>query len=161
MRACGLRLAHDLSSIKFYLIICCLRASSSPWNGTVNPSLTLHHSTHERQNHPHHTTLHHSTHVFLNPLISFMMAVRAVTSCSLFRPSSPPLFSSALRFFPYRSRGPPSLSLRYGAHTQTRSVQSLFNSLMEELRAARKRRQKRVSAAASKYPSTLSLSLPP
>ncbi|KAG4377567.1 hypothetical protein GLYMA_18G153300v4 [Glycine max] len=78
-----------------------------------------------------------------------MMAVRAVTSCSLFRPSSPPLFSSALRFFPYRSRGPPSLSLRYGAHTQTRSVQSLFNSLMEELRAARKRRQKRVSAAAS------------
>ncbi|RDX99822.1 Ribonuclease II, chloroplastic/mitochondrial, partial [Mucuna pruriens] len=78
------------------------------------------------------------------------MAFRAVTTCSLFRPSPPPLLSSALRFFSSRSCRSHSLSLRYGIQIQTRSIQSLFDSVMEELRAARKRRQKRVSASASK-----------
>ncbi|XP_061371834.1 ribonuclease II, chloroplastic/mitochondrial isoform X2 [Gastrolobium bilobum] len=94
------------------------------------------------------------------------MAVRAVNTCSLFRPPSPPL-SSAVRFaalhfssrhlnFRRRRRSPAFLpqylfSSDYvggGCQTQRRSVQSLFESVIEELQAMRKRR-KRVSAASN------------
>ncbi|KAJ1394413.1 Nucleic acid-binding, OB-fold [Sesbania bispinosa] len=86
------------------------------------------------------------------------MAVRAVNTCSLFRPSSPPL-SSAVRFFsryqisrcrrcPAFCSHPP-LSTGYGRQTQSRTIQSLFESVMEELQAMRKRRKKVVSATAA------------
>ncbi|XP_052724363.1 ribonuclease II, chloroplastic/mitochondrial isoform X2 [Vigna angularis] len=75
------------------------------------------------------------------------MAVRAVATCSLFRPPSPPLLSSALRLFSSPSRC--SCSLRHGAKTYHRSFHSVFDSVMEELRAARRSRHKRVSAAGS------------
>ncbi|KAK7390540.1 hypothetical protein VNO78_25848 [Psophocarpus tetragonolobus] len=81
-----------------------------------------------------------------------MAAVRAATTCSLLRPISPPLFSSALRLFsPSRSRP----SLRHGTHSRARSVHTLFDSVMEELRAMRKRRLKR--AAVVPTPSSMGL----
>ncbi|KAL2319999.1 hypothetical protein Fmac_028968 [Flemingia macrophylla] len=84
------------------------------------------------------------------------MAVRA---CSLLRPSAPPLLSSALRLFSLRSPSC-SLSLRHATLTHSRSFHSLFDAVIEDLRAYSKRRHKRVSAAASKYlPLSLSLSL--
>ena len=84
------------------------------------------------------------------------MAVRAVNTCFLFRSSSPPLrFSSSSCRHHHRSTlrrspaflPPPPLFSDYGCRLQRRSVHSLFDSVMEELRAMRKRRTKRVSAA--------------
>ncbi|KAL1330760.1 hypothetical protein HN51_048016 [Arachis hypogaea] len=89
------------------------------------------------------------------------MAVRAVNTCFLFRSSSPPLrfsssssscrrtlrcccCSSSPAFVPR----PPSSN--YGACLlQRRSVYTLFDSVMEELRAMRKRRNNRISAASN------------
>ncbi|KAK7286795.1 hypothetical protein RJT34_22041 [Clitoria ternatea] len=81
------------------------------------------------------------------------MAVRAVNTCSLFRPSSTPLFSFAAIRFPFLSL--PSLSFRslpshYAVSpSHRRSSHTLFDTVIEELQAARRRRHKRVSAAAS------------
>ncbi|KAK7259975.1 hypothetical protein RIF29_25630 [Crotalaria pallida] len=81
------------------------------------------------------------------------MAVRAVNPCSLFSSSTPSL-SSALRFssrhrftIPRCFRSHPPFFSDYGPG-QSRSFQSLFDSVMEELHAMRKRR-KRVSAASN------------
>ena len=123
----------------------------SPRYKPKQASLNLHHSaTHTTKHyHPHH----HSTHASLK--FSFIMAVRAVATCSFFRPPSPPLLSSALRLFSSRFRC--SGSLRHGAKIHGRSFHSVFDSVMEELHAARKSRHKRVSAAGSRYSTTLSL----
>ncbi|XP_057459032.1 ribonuclease II, chloroplastic/mitochondrial isoform X2 [Lotus japonicus] len=81
------------------------------------------------------------------------MAVRAVNTCCFFRPHSPPL-STAVRFFSRYRRPHPlffsssSSSSGYGARIQRRSIQSLFDSVIEELQAMRKRRKRVVSAAA-------------
>ncbi|XP_058764089.1 ribonuclease II, chloroplastic/mitochondrial-like [Vicia villosa] len=74
------------------------------------------------------------------------MSIRAVHTRSFFLPS-PPSLSSIPRFFPsYRPlpavRFYPPTSSCYGCRTQTRSIQSLFESVMEELKAKRKSRTK-------------------
>ncbi|CAJ2655740.1 unnamed protein product [Trifolium pratense] len=78
------------------------------------------------------------------------MAIRAVNNCSFFRPS-PSLFSTYRRLPSVIRFHPPSSC--YGCcHTQTRSIKSLFETVMEELKAKRKRRKKvvvSVNASAS------------
>ncbi|XP_027337797.1 ribonuclease II, chloroplastic/mitochondrial isoform X1 [Abrus precatorius] len=87
------------------------------------------------------------------------MAVRAANNCFIFRSSSPPFFSFAATHFSSRSLTfhsvPPHYNYYYVTQTRTqtqtqrRSIHTLFESVMEELRTARKRRQKRLAAAAS------------
>ncbi|CAK8575001.1 unnamed protein product [Lathyrus sativus] len=79
------------------------------------------------------------------------MSIRAVNTRSLFLPS-PPSLSSVPRFFPsYRRltavRFPPPTPSCHGC--QRRSIQSLFESVMEELKSIRKSRKKIVSVNAS------------
>lgn len=85
------------------------------------------------------------------------MSIRAVNTRSFFLPS-PPSLSSVPRFFSAYRRLPavrfhPPTSPCYGCRTQRRSIQSLFESVMEELKAIRKSRKKIVSvnASSSKY----------
>ncbi|XP_039689943.1 ribonuclease II, chloroplastic/mitochondrial isoform X2 [Medicago truncatula] len=81
------------------------------------------------------------------------MAVRAVNTYSLLRPSSPSL-STVPRFFSPHHPLPSALrfhppSSSHVCHTQTRSIKSLFETVMEELQAKRKLRKKIVSVNAS------------
>ncbi|CAI8600870.1 unnamed protein product [Vicia faba] len=74
------------------------------------------------------------------------MSIRAVNTRSFFLPS-PPSLSSLPRFFPsYRplpaARFHPPTSPCHGCRTQRRSFQSLFESVMEELKVIRKSRRK-------------------
>ncbi|GAU28032.1 hypothetical protein TSUD_264900 [Trifolium subterraneum] len=84
------------------------------------------------------------------------MAIRAVNNCSFFRPSpslsSVPHFFSTYRRLPTVIRFHPPSSYYACCYTQTRSIKSLFETVMEELKAKRKRRKKivvTVNASAS------------
>nr|XP_004506585.1 ribonuclease II, chloroplastic/mitochondrial [Cicer arietinum] len=61
------------------------------------------------------------------------MSVRAINTCSHFRPS----LSSVPRFFPVSRRFLPPFSSSYGCQTQRRGIKSLFDYFMEELKATR------------------------